>query len=65
MISIPFLAVGVDLLAWSDDLASSIVESVPFIALLTDTHILVEQFALGTDLAADALDVEKVVLGAF
>jgi hypothetical protein len=65
MISIPFLAVGVDLLAWSDDLASSIVESVPFIALLADTHILVEQFALGTDLAADALDVEKVVLGAF
>jgi hypothetical protein len=44
--------------------AAAIIDSIAFIALLTNAHILIEQLALRADLAAHSFRVEEVVLRA-
>ena len=61
MLSVPGLASGVDLFPSGDDAADAIIESVSFIALLADADVLVEDFALRINFAADSFGVEVVV----
>lgn len=64
MVAVPLLAARVDLLPRGDDFTSTVVESVAFVALFADAHVLVEEFALRAYLAANPLGVEEEVLGA-
>lgn len=50
------------MLICGQNFACSIEKIVPFIAFLADSCVLVKEFALGGDLAADAFFVEKVAI---
>jgi hypothetical protein len=52
------------LTAWRNDDTSSIIKTVALVALLANANVLVKEFTLRTDLAADSLGVEVVVLRA-
>mgnify|MGYP006915235183 CR=1 FL=1 len=62
--AVPGEAAGVGLLLPEEDPAGAVEERVALIAGLADALRLVEVAALGRDLAADALGVEEVSLGA-
>jgi len=62
VISVPLYTSRVDFLIWSDDFACSVEQVVTLVALLADSNVLVEEFTLGRNLAADAFYIEVVVI---
>jgi hypothetical protein len=55
------LTAGIGQVLGGDDDTSTVVKGVSLVAVLTDANILVEQFALRVNFAANAIHVEVVV----